>query len=53
MEEMEFSPTSPVWPLGTGAVEPADRGTGPVALVEWAVVETGEVKSQRLQVRME
>jgi hypothetical protein len=43
MEEMEFSPTSPVWPLGTVAVEPAGRGTEPVVLVERAVEETQEV----------
>ena len=53
MEEMEFSLASPGWPLGTAVVEPVDRGTGPAAPVEWAVEETEEVKSPRLQGRME
>ena len=45
MEEMEFSPTSPVWPLGTVAVGPAERGTKmePVVPVGWAAEETAEV----------
>jgi hypothetical protein len=51
MEEKGFSPTSPVWPLGTAVVEPAGRGTEPVVPVEWAVVETEEVETQ-LQGRM-
>ena len=45
MEEMEFSPTSPVWPLGTAAVERAGRGTEPVARVDRAAAETQEVIS--------
>ena len=53
MEEMEFSLASPGWPLGTAVVEPVDRGTGSVALVEWAAEETEEVTSPRLQGRME
>jgi len=39
MEEKGFSPTSPVWPLGTVVVEPAGRGTEPVVPVDWAVEE--------------
>jgi hypothetical protein len=39
MEEKGFSPTSPVWPLGTAVVEPAGRGTEPVVPVDWAVEE--------------
>jgi hypothetical protein len=42
MEEMGFSPTSPVRPLGTVAVEPADRGTEPAAPEERVVEETQE-----------
>ena len=42
-EEMEFSPTSPVWPLGMVAVEPAGRGTEAVVPVDWAAEETHEV----------
>jgi hypothetical protein len=52
MEEKGFSPIFPVWPLGMVVVEPVDRGTEPVASVEWAVEETEEVTSQRLQGRM-
>ena len=52
MEEMEFSLTSPGWPLGTAAVEPADRGKVPVAPVEWAAEETEEDSRPRLQERM-
>ena len=51
MEEKGFSPTSPVWPLGTAAVEPAGRGTELVVPGEWVVVETEEVETQ-LQGRM-
>jgi hypothetical protein len=45
MEEMEFSPTFPVWQLGTVAVGPAERGTKmePVVPVGWAAEETAEV----------
>jgi hypothetical protein len=53
MEEKEFSPAFPVWQLGTAAVEPVGRGMEPVALVALAVEETEEVKSPRLQGRME
>jgi hypothetical protein len=42
MVEMEFSPTSLVWPLGTVAVERAGRGTEPVVPVERAAEETQE-----------
>ena len=38
-----FSPISPVWPLGTAAVEPAGLGTEPVVPVERAAAETQEV----------
>ena len=48
MEEMEFSPTSPAWPLGTVAVEPVDRGTEPVVPVERVAEETQEVGSPHL-----
>ena len=41
-EEMEFSQTSLVWPLGTVAVGPEDRGTEPVVPVDWAEEETQE-----------
>ena len=51
MEEMEFSPTSPVWLLGMVAVEPAGRGTEPVARVERVAEETQEVVP-RLRGRM-
>ena len=51
MVEMEFSPTSLVWPLGTVAVERAGRGTEPVVRVEWAAEETQEV-IPRLRGRM-
>ncbi len=40
MEEMEFSPTSPVWLLGTAVVERAGRGTELVVPVDWAEEET-------------
>jgi hypothetical protein len=46
MEGKEFSLTSPVWTLGTAAVEPVDRGTEPVAPAEWAAEETEEVETQ-------
>ena len=39
------SPISPVWPLGTAAVERAGRGTEPVARVDRAAAETQEVIS--------
>jgi hypothetical protein len=52
MEEMEFSLTSPGWPLGTAAVEPADLGMEPAALVEWAAEETEEVTGLELLGRM-
>jgi hypothetical protein len=39
-EEMEFSPTSPVWLLGTAVVERAGRGTELVVPVDWAEEET-------------
>jgi hypothetical protein len=42
-EEKEFSPTSPVWPLGTAAVEPAGLGTEPVVPVERVAAGTQEV----------
>ena len=42
MEAMEFSQTSLVWPLGTVAVGPEDRGTEPVVPVDWAEEETQE-----------
>jgi hypothetical protein len=53
MEEMEFSPTSPVQPPGTAAVVPAGRGTETVALVERAVEEAQEVGSTHLPDRTE
>jgi hypothetical protein len=43
MEEKEFSPTFPVWQLGTVAVGPAGLGTEPVARVDWVAEETAEV----------
>jgi len=52
MEEKEFSPTFPVWQLGTAAVGPVGRGMEPVAPVEWAVEETVEVPDPQLQGRM-
>jgi hypothetical protein len=52
MEEKGFSPIFPVWPLGMVVVEPADRGTEPVASVEWEAEETEEVTSPQLQGRM-
>ena len=52
MEEMEFSLASQVWPLGTAAVEPVDRGMEPAAPVEWAAEETEEVTGPQLLGRM-
>ena len=46
-----FSPISPVWPLGTAAVERAGRGTETVARVERVAEETEEVVP-RLRGRM-